>query len=293
MRTFGSHHPAVLMLYFASVIVTVMFTSNPVISATALCGAALFCLATSGVRGAGRLLKVYLPLLLLFSATNPLFSHNGATTLFYLGNNSITLESLLYGAASGVTIISVMLWCKAYIDTVTSDKFLYLFGKLTPRASLVISTVFRFIPMFLRQSKRVAAAQKTMGLYASEKRFSRVRGAMRVMSAMITWSLENAMDTAASMKARGYGRKGRSGYSLYRFTRGDTVMLALCVGLTAVMLACSVLEKMSYIYYPIVIAPKPSPTLNAFYAAFAVLTLLPYFFELKEKAEWKFCALKI
>ena len=293
MRTFGSCHPVVLMLYFASVITTVMFTSNPVISAMALGGAVLFCSAISGTHGAWRLLKVYLPLLLLFSVTNPFFSHNGATTLFYLGNNSITLESLLYGAASGVTLISVMLWFKAYVETVTSDKFLYLFGKLMPRASLVVSTVFRFIPMFVRQAKRVAAAQKTMGLYAAGKRFSKARGAMRVMSALITWSLENAMDTAASMKARGYGRKGRSGYSLYSFGRGDATVLTVCASLTLIMMACAILGEQSYTFYPIIVAPKHGPVLYTFYASFAVLVLLPYLVELKEKAEWKFCELKI
>jgi len=293
VRTFGSYHPVILMLYFASVIITAMFTQNPVISVTALCGAVLFLSVVSGVREAWKLLRIYLPMLILFSVTNPFFSHNGATTLFYLGNNSITLESLLYGVASGVTIISVMLWFKAYVETVTSEKFLYVLGKLSPKVSLVVSTAFRFIPMFIRQSKRVAASQKAMGLYASGKRFSRARGAMRVMSALITWSLENAMDTAASMKARGYGRKGRSSYALFRFGKQDAALLSLCTVLTAATIVCNAFGEVEFIFYPIIVAPLQGMFLYVFYISYAALVFLPYLIELKEKAKWKYCELKI
>jgi energy-coupling factor transport system permease protein len=293
VRNFGSYHPLILMLYFASVIMTSMFTLNPVISVTALCGAALFLSTVSGAREARKLILIYVPMLILFSVTNPFFSHNGATTLFYLGNNSITLESLLYGAVSGVTVISVMLWYKAYIETVTSDKFLYVFGRLMPKASLVISTVFRFIPMFLRQSKRVASSQKAMGLYASGGRFPRARGAMRVISALVTWSLENAMDTAASMKARGYGQRCRSGYSIYSFGRHDAALLLLCAVLAAATLVCNAFFRVEYIFYPVIVAPEHGKLLYVFYISYAALVFLPCLIELKEKAKWKYFELKI
>ncbi len=48
---------------------------------------------------------------------------------------------------------------------------------------------------------------------------------------MVTWSFENAVETADSMKSRGYGLPGRTAFSLYRFSRRDRLLLlwlALC-----------------------------------------------------------------
>ena len=39
----------------------------------------------------------YLPLFLLVAVTNPLFSHNGVTPLFFMNGNPVTLEAVVYG----------------------------------------------------------------------------------------------------------------------------------------------------------------------------------------------------
>ena len=52
-----------------------------------------------------------------------------------------------------------------------------------------------------------------------------MRNAVKILSIMITWSLENAIETADSMKSRGHGLKGRTSYSLYKFDKRDAIML--------------------------------------------------------------------
>lgn len=42
----------------------------------------------------------YVSMFLLVAVTNPLFSHNGVTPLFYLNGNPVTLEAFVYGAGS-------------------------------------------------------------------------------------------------------------------------------------------------------------------------------------------------
>ncbi len=42
---------------------------------------------------------------------------------------------------------------------------------------------------------------------------------------MITWSLENAIETADSMRSRGYGLPGRSAFSIYRMDSRDKLAL--------------------------------------------------------------------
>ena len=102
MKAFANYHPAVLLLYFLSVLLVGMFVTNPVLQLTMLLGAVLFYLMLphrSG--GAG----FYVPMFLLVAVTNPLFSHNGVTPLFYLNGNPVTLEAFVYGAAIAVMVV--------------------------------------------------------------------------------------------------------------------------------------------------------------------------------------------
>ena len=99
MKAFGNVHPFVLLVYFLSVLTVAMFAANPVLSLTALLGGILFCamlVRRSRVPGD---IGFYVPLFLLVAVTNPLFSHNGVTPLFFLNGNPVTLEALLYGFA--------------------------------------------------------------------------------------------------------------------------------------------------------------------------------------------------
>ena len=60
-----------------------------------------------------------------------------------------------------------------------------------------------------------------MGMDVSNgKWFKKIRYALNMVSILVTWALENAIETADSMKSRGYGLRGRTAFSIYRFTEG-------------------------------------------------------------------------
>lgn len=139
MKAFGNYHPFVLLIYFLSVLLVAMFVSNPVLQTEALAGGILFCIMIQRKRETVGNLGFYVPLFLMIAITNPLFSHNGVTPLFFLNGNPVTLEAFVYGIAIAVMLIGVILWCKCYSEIMTSDKFLYLFGKVIPKLSLVLS----------------------------------------------------------------------------------------------------------------------------------------------------------
>ena len=84
MKAFGSYNPLTLFLYFLSVILISAFLQNPVLTVSALCGAILFSAALSRRRERLSDIAFYIPLFLLVTVTNPLFSHNGQTPLFFL-----------------------------------------------------------------------------------------------------------------------------------------------------------------------------------------------------------------
>ncbi len=64
---------------------------------------------------------------------NPAFNHEGATILAYLpSGNPLTLEFIVYGLSAAVMMASVILWFSCYNAVMTSDKFVYLFGRVIP-----------------------------------------------------------------------------------------------------------------------------------------------------------------
>lgn len=293
MKAFGNYHPFVLLIYFLSVLLIAMFVSNPVLQILALLGGILFCAMLQKRSEIVGNIGFYVPLFLMVAITNPIFSHNGVTPLFFLNGNPVTLEAFIYGIAIAVMVIGVMMWCKCYSEIMTSDKFLYLFGKAIPKLSLVLSMALRFIPMFKRQMHKVSRAQKAMGLYSSKSFTDKIKSYTRVFMAMISWSLENAMETSASMKARGYGIKGRTNFSLFRFYASDAVLLAVCVFLLGITVTGTAMGETVFYYYPRISELNLSPYAITVYAAFGLLSFLPFIIEVKEAFTWKYYISKI
>ena len=102
-----------------------------------------------------------LPLLLMAAIVNPAFNHEGGTLLTYLpSGNPLTLESIVYGLAAATMLIAVIIWFSCYTEVMTSDKFVYLFGRIIPALSLVLSMTLRFVPKFKAQIKVVSEVQQ-------------------------------------------------------------------------------------------------------------------------------------
>ena len=68
------------------------------------------------------------------------------------------------------------------------------------------------------------------------KLIKKIRYGLTILSILITWALENAIDTSDSMRARGYGLKGRSAFSIYHFDRRDVTVTGILAGLLGVCL---------------------------------------------------------
>ena len=293
MKSFASFHPAALLLYFVCVAGIAMFTPSPVLHTLALLGGVLFCALLERSRQMLSSLAFYAALFVLITITNPLFSHNGATTLFSLRGNPVTLEAILYGADIAAMLIAVLYWCRALSAVMGSDKLLYLFGRPAPKLALLLSMTLRFIPLFKVRTKQVSDAQQAMGLFAEPGIRRKIQGALRVFSAMITWSLESAVDTGDAMKARGYGLPGRSHFTLFRFTRRDALLLASTAVLTAAVLTGTTLGFTAYYFYPTMTALRPGAGALATDAAFGLLCLLPFAEECKENLKWRYFVSKI
>ena len=293
MIYFSSIHPAAGALYFLSMLVITMFSSNPILTAIALTGGVLFFVHIEKHKRALKEFGFYLIMFILISVTNPLFSHNGVTPLFFLNGNPVTLEAAAYGINIALMLIAVIYWFKCFNVIMTEDKLLYLFGKISPKIALLISSALRFIPLFKTQAAKIRMAQKSMGLFACDTWTDKLKGVARVYSALITWALENAIDTGSSMKARGYGLKGRKHYSLFSFRKTDALFLASVAALDIIIFAAMAGGHMDFTFYPAITPPTPQIYNLTATAAFTVLSLLPFILEIKESLQWTYYKSKI
>lgn len=202
--SFSAFHPAVNFLFFAAAVFFGMFFMHPVFLGISLAASLAYALRLGGRKTARLFLLGVLPLLLLVAVLNPLLNHAGVTILVYVNDNPITLEAILFGAASGVMFASVLLWFSCYNAVMTSDKFLYLFGRVIPALSLIFSMALRFVPRFAAQLKIISNAQKCVGRDLSQGNLlTRARNGLKIFSILITWALENAVDTADSHAGAG------------------------------------------------------------------------------------------
>ena len=287
--TFSRYHPVVNFLFFALVLVFSMVLMHPVCLFISLLGAVLYVIQLNGHKGLRFSLKVALPVMLLAALVNPAFNHAGMTILTYLPTgNPLTLESILYGLAAGCMLCAVLLWFVCYNRVLTSDKFVYLFGRVIPALSLVLSMTLRFVPRFKQQMDVVRQSQFCIGRDVNTGSvWQRAKKAITIFSIMVTWALENAIETADSMKSRGYGLKGRTAFSLFRMEERDRYAL-LWLGFCGVYLTCGAIAGgLKWWYFPALTGVLAQPMTVSFYLVYLALCLTPVILDRREARAWR------
>ena len=126
----------------------------------------------------------------------------------------------------------------------------------------------------LKSNKRVAAIikeAKTLG---------------KIMGITVSWSLEESMFTAKSMKARGYNATERTSYLSYKFSNADFAFIALII-ITLGIIIVGLLHGVGMInIYPSIDFKFSNLPFNIYYLAFIVFLLPLIYLEIKERILW-------
>ena len=293
--SFSTYHPLINFLYFALVLVFAMFLMHPVCLAISCMSAFAYSVYLNKRKAIRFGVRVLLPMMLFTALLNPAFNHEGVNILAYLpSGNPLTFESIAYGVAAAVMMMAVMNWFSCFNVVMTADKFVYLFGRAIPALSLILSMSLRFVPRFKAQIKVVANAQRCIGRDVSSGNIlQRARHGIRILSIMVTWALENAIETADSMKSRGYGLAGRTAFSIFRFDRRDRLALAYLLAIGVYVIIGAGQGGMYFRYFPTVKGVDLSPYTASMFAAYAALCLLPLILNVREDFKWKVIRSKI
>lgn len=286
--TFSSYHPIINFCFFFAVIASSMFFMHPAFLMISVVTAFIYSIYLNGRIALRFNLIFLLPSMIVVSLINPLFNHRGLTILFYFRDNPITLESIYYGIAAGLMFASVILWFSCYNAVMTSDKFIYLFGRIIPASSLIFSMVLRFVPKFKAQIVQISNAQKCIGRDAgSGKLLHRAHYGIKILSIMLTWALENAVETADSMKSRGYGLKGRTSFSTFRFDTRDKGILMIMLGAMIAVIVGAGFGYCSVQYFPSIRVAEINGFSIFVLSVYAVFCFLPISMNLMEAIKWK------
>lgn len=287
--SFSSYHPVVNFLYFAGVIVFAMVFMHPVCLTISLIFSIAYAIYLNGKKAIQFNLRYMLPMLIVTALINPAFNHEGATILTYLhSGNPLTLESITYGIAAAMMYVTVIGWFSCYNAVMTSDKFIYLFGRIIPAMSLIFSMVLRFVPRFKAQLAVVSYAQRCIGRdVVSGSVIARVKHGIRILSIMVTWMLENAIETADSMKSRGYGLKGRTAFSLFQFDHRDKMAVIAIGSLVGYLIAGAIMKGLHFRYFPTMRGADLSAFNMSLFMAYAVLCAMPLMMNVWEDRKWK------
>lgn len=286
MRFFGTLHPAVSMCYFVCVIGLTLACPHVVTVLLSLLGSTLFNLALRGRKAFGRTMRFVLPMFLLVCIGNPLVNHRGVTMLCLLFNQWITLEAIVYGVVTACSLAAIILWFGCYQEVMTSDKFLYLFGKIAPATALLITSALRFIPQMQQNAAQIKES-RAMLQDNSPRLFQKLAHAVQNLSALLGMSMENAVQTADSMKARGFGARRRTTFHLFRFDARDARTLALILMLSGICVVARCYGHGYMEYYPRITSLTMGPSSMTMFILFAALMLLPSILEAKEAVVWR------
>lgn len=284
---FARLHPAVNFIYIAAVLTVSMVTLNPWILGISFAASLLLGILYNGRKMLRRNLMAEVPVFIFTVLLQPMFSRSGATPLFYINENAVTREAYVYGVAVAVLLISVIQWCTCAHSLFTSDKFMYLFGRMIPTVGLILSMILRFIPLMRARYQQIHEGQAGLGRTASSmSAAARMRLYLKEISALISWSLEASIETAASMEARGYGMKGRTSYHLYRFRKSDVAAVMLLILLLMTVLSGVIWGGIEVYYLPQLHFSKNAGATAITAGAFILLAGFPLFYEMKGAIKW-------
>lgn len=285
---FESCHPAVNFIFFAAALYGSIAFDHPVFLAIAYSCAFAYGVKRNGRKGVLFHLLL-LPLAAAFALCYAGTHHFGVTVLKqnFIGNN-LTVESFVYGLTVSLRAATVYMWCGSLFRVVSSDKVVYLFGRVSPRLSLFLTILLRLIPRLKREAGRINLAQKGIGRGTNQGNFfRRIWNSLRIFSMLITWLIQSLALESDSMRSRGSSLRGRTAFSVYRFDNRDRCfVIAMFCGIILTGMGM-ILEVTDLFYQPRIIW-KPLSTMGiASCLGYGFFCLMPMGMELWTAFQFK------
>ena len=285
---FSSLHPLPSFLYYLGAIILIMTFYNPIFLLAGL----LILIAINFIQDRGKKIKsyrkfyIFMAMIIIFM--NPIISSRGETVLFYIFDRVITLESLVYGICTAISLISIMVLFLSYNMIITEDKFMYLFSDMLPKTSFLIMMTMGFIPLLKRRITEINTVQELKGGKEYGNKFKeKLIERMKVLNILLIWSLEESIIRARSMRARGYGAvQKRSFYFNYRMDKLDIFTLLFIIFAVFTLMFSWNSGIIHYEIYPKVSSVNLEFKTILFFILYILYLGIPIIIEGMDKLKW-------
>ena len=307
---FSKYHPVTNLIYFILCFVSVFYINNPFVIFILL----IVTVMNNIISDKGKKLRSNAVFYIIISAAiflvNPVFVNRGIIILFYMLGNPVTLESVVFGLKSALSLFTVLIMFNAFNIIINPEKFIYLFSRIFEQTAFVIMLGLRFIPTLRRRIAEISDISRVGTRHAvSEQtipsKFTRTRravslqkkikNAMNIILTLITWSLEDAVVTAQSMRSRGYGvniksKNGRTFYFIYKFTKRDALFIFFNITSFVLFLFTFMRYDVNFQIYPTFSSSVLIFNFEFFInlGSLIVLFSLPIIIEITNRIKWSF-----
>lgn len=248
---------AAALTWCAALAVAALVASGPLMLG-AVIAAVLAGGAAAGIgRELGWALRLALPLALTIAVINALVTRNGLTVIWrfgavpIIGQVNVTLEATVYGAVLGLRAAALVLCGVLVSVAIDPDEILRLFRRFSFRSALSASIATRMVPVLIRDSRRLADAQRC--------RPGPPPGRVQLMRATTAGVLDRALDVAAALEVRGYGATRRAPRSPRApYSRHDVAFFASALAVVVITVVGRVSGLAPFSAYPRLHAPVGS-----------------------------------
>lgn len=283
------YHPYVVFFYYMCSGFLIMYFNHPIFLSTAL----LILIFVNISHDRGRALKRWtIPLIVMgvfFVVLNPLLVSRGTNILFYFRGNQVTLEAFVYGGVMALAIVSVIVMFVSFNVILNGNKFLYIFSKVLPRSAFLMMLAIRFVPLLKSRFNEIHGVQRVRGTTMTVGTLrQRARNGMNMIQILLTWSLEEAVQTADSMKARGYGIGKKTSYLPYRMEMRDWGWLLAFIVLLTLCILGGMLGYGKILIYPALGTLHLYPLDWVVFISMMIVLSFPLLVEGSERIRWKY-----
>jgi energy-coupling factor transport system permease protein len=259
--------------YCLSLACAALILSSP-IALMAVLAAIIGAGAAAGVgREMRRAALLAVPLAIVIVLINALVTRNGLSVILrlgdlpVLGHTDVTLEATVYGAILGLRAVALILCGALYTAAVDPDEVLKLFRRVSFRSALTATLATRMVPVLVRDARRLTDAQRC--------RPGRPPSRLALMRAATSGALDRALDVAAALEVRGYGRPGRPPQARRPYSRHDLAFMASAIAVLGLSIGARISDLTEFAAYPSLHAPVGAGTI-ALALVLPAFALLPF-----------------
>lgn len=287
MLTFHQFHPLTLVIYYIFLFVILWLFKEPSVVLLLFLSIYLFWSFSQNKKNQLNELFFIGCICILIIIFTIYFYHNGATAIFYLNDQAVTLEVILYSIVIAGAVAATWISWQALITSLPTKKVIYLTSNLSVTLAIALSNLIRWIPNGKQQFQHVMETQQSIGYFSSQSFFERLFKIIKIWINSYYIALENTFQKSSVMNERGFKSGKRTYFQHYRFGKLDFILIfSICI--TFIMLFINY-DELRYYFFPI----RKEMTMEPMFLLAYFFITLPIIIQFKGWVQWNYYKSKI